>query len=154
MEEYLFRKAEIGDAEAIYHLENELFVSPSTVYMLKNFIKDDIYDYFIAETLDGAFLGYSGMMTVLDEGSVINIAVNEKYRRTGIGSGLLEKLIENSIDRGLLSLTLEVRESNEPALKMYEKYGFVIEGIRKNYYSSPKENALICTKYMRKEEIN
>ena len=90
--------------------------------------------------------GYVGSQTVLDETDMMNIAVHPNYRRRGVAKQLVERLVETLKQRGSRCLTLEVRASNEPARKLYEKLGFQQIGLRKNYYRNPREDALILRK--------
>ena len=98
----------------------------------------------VAETEDGAVLGYAVLSAVLDEGNLDNIAVAPRCRRRGVADALLSAL--TNIGRTKLSvLFLEVRVSNYPAIALYEKHGFVPVGLRKNYYEIPREDALLMT---------
>ena len=92
---------------------------------------------------DETVCGYVGSQTVMGEADMMNIAVEEKYRRQGIARCLVEELIRN-LDAD--SLTLEVRFSNAPALALYESLGLKRVGLRKNYYHKPREDALILRK--------
>ena len=97
--------------------------------------------------LDGETVaGYVGSQTVLDETDMMNIAVHPKYRRQGIAEALVDALVDKLKEKGSRCLTLEVRESNLPAITLYEKLGFAQIGLRKNYYRNPRENALILRK--------
>ena len=96
---------------------------------------------------DGKTVGYGGMYTVLDEGYITNIGVMPDYRRRGIGAKLVSKLIDYSVRNSLSFLSLEVRVSNIAAIKLYDSFGFKEVGKRKNFYSNPKEDALIMTRY-------
>ena len=99
---------------------------------------------------DGAVLGYAVLSAVLDEGSLDNIAVAPHCRRRGVADALLSALTD--FGRTSLSvLFLEVRSSNLPAIALYEKHGFVPVGRRKNYYESPREDALLMTLDFTKE---
>ena len=98
----------------------------------------------VAEKEDGAVLGYAVMSAVLDEGNLDNIAVAPSCRRQGVADALLSALTDFAEGR-LSVLLLEVRASNLPAIALYEKHGFVPVGRRKNYYDSPKEDALLMT---------
>lgn len=101
--------------------------------------------WFVA--LDGEQVtGYIGSQTVMDESDMMNVAVSSDYRRQGIGEALVEVLTDALKAAGSRSLTLEVRQSNGAAQKLYEKLGFVQVGLRPNYYVSPKESALIMRK--------
>lgn len=93
---------------------------------------------------DGAVLGYAVLSAVLDEGNLDNIAVAPEYRRRGVADALLGAL--TGFGRECLALlTLEVRASNAPAIALYEKHGFLPVGRRRNYYSGPREDAVLMT---------
>jgi len=102
--------------------------------------------YFVAE-VSGIIVGYAGFWIIMDEGHITNIAVDPSFRRMKIGSRLLEKIIETARENEVRALTLEVRKSNAAAISMYEKFGFKVEGIRKNYYSDTHEDAYIMWRY-------
>lgn len=101
--------------------------------------------FFVCEQ-NNDVLGYVGISTILDEGYITNVAVFPEYRNLGVGSALIEYLFNFASERGLSFISLEVRPSNSNAIKLYEKYGFKKEGVRKNFYTSPKEDAYILTK--------
>ena len=98
----------------------------------------------LAEGDDSGVLGYAVLSAVLDEGNLDNIAVAPHCRRKGVADALLSALIQTG-RTSLSVLLLEVRASNLPAIALYEKYGFVPVGRRKNYYESPREDALLMT---------
>ncbi len=98
----------------------------------------------LAEGKDGALLGYAVLSTVLDEGSLDNIAVAPEARRNGIADALLSALTAFGREH-LTCLMLEVRASNAPAIALYEKHGFAAVGRRKNYYDAPREDAVLMT---------
>ena len=77
------------------------------------------------------------------------MAVAPEHRRRGIAAGLIEALLVKARERELSFVTLEVRESNTPAIALYEKYGFAQVGQRKNYYDLPRENAILMTKFLK-----
>ena len=91
-------------------------------------------------------VGYVGSQTVIDESDMMNIAVHPDHRRKGIAEALVAGLEEQLRQRGSRALTLEVRDSNAPAIALYEKLGFTQVGLRKNYYRNPKEDARILRK--------
>ena len=91
-------------------------------------------------------VGYVGSQTVIDESDMMNIAVHPDFRRRGIAEALVAGLEEQLRQRGSKALTLEVRDSNAPAIALYEKLGFTQVGLRKNYYRNPKEDARILRK--------
>ena len=97
--------------------------------------------------LDGdRVAGYVGSQSVMGESDMMNVAVHPDFRRQGIAEKLVVRLVEELKVRGNHSLMLEVRVSNEPARKLYEKLGFIQVGLRKNYYRNPKEDACILRK--------
>ena len=95
---------------------------------------------------DGRVLGYVGMMCVLDEGQIINVATHPDSRRRGVGRALMIAIEQSAKQRGIVFLSLEVRESNIAARSLYSSLGWTGRGIRKNFYSKPTENACIMTK--------
>ena len=95
---------------------------------------------------DDAVVGYIGSQTAVDETDVMNVAVHPDHRRKGIAEALIEKLVAELKARGSYALMLEVRDSNIPAISLYEKLGFLQVGLRKNYYHNPKEHARILRK--------
>ena len=90
--------------------------------------------------------GYVGSQSVMGETDMMNIAVSPDYRRQGVAAALIEELVRQLKVGGNHCLTLEVRASNDSAIKLYEKLGFIQVGRRPNYYRSPKEDALILRK--------
>ena len=132
----------------IERLEEQCFSLPWTLNMLRSQLPDGQH-VFLAALDRERVLGYVGMMTVLDEGYISNVAVDPAARRQGLGDRLITALLERAEERGLAFVTLEVRESNAPAIALYEKHGFRPVGLRKNYYEQPKENALLMTKFLK-----
>ncbi len=102
--------------------------------------------YYQCATVDDKIVGYMGMWKICDEGHITNVAVLPEYRNRGIASLLIEKIIGVCKCSEINNLTLEVRESNYGAIRVYEKYGFKSAGIRPNYYHMPTENAIIMWK--------
>ena len=97
--------------------------------------------------LDGEkVIGYVGMMCVLDEGQIINVAVHPDARRRGVGRALMQAAEAYAKERGIVFLSLEVRESNIAARSLYSSLGWAEQGIRKGFYSHPVENACVMTK--------
>lgn len=142
----IIKKADIGYLEEIAKIEKEVFAHPWSAKSIKILLEDEKSVAFIA-LVENKVIGYCGLNTVLDEGYITNVAVLEKYRRQGTGQTLVKALCTYAEESSLAFLTLEVRKSNFPAISLYEKNGFEKVGERKDYYSSPKENALLMTRY-------
>ena len=96
----------------------------------------------VVALLDGRAVAYGGMTCVLDEGAVTNIATHPSYRRRGLGREVLRAMLTEAEKRGVHTVFLEVRESNEAARALYLSEGFYECGIRKNFYRRPVENAV------------
>ena len=135
--------AHIPQIEAI---EKVCFSMPWTEEMIASQLRDGQHEFLAALDENGTVLGYVGMMTVLDEGYIANVAVAPACRRQGIADRLIARLCEIAVERGLSFLTLEVRASNAPAIALYEKHGFTPVGLRKAYYERPREDAVLMTR--------
>ncbi|MBQ9765795.1 MAG: ribosomal protein S18-alanine N-acetyltransferase [Lachnospiraceae bacterium] len=134
------------DITDVSTIENESFSMPWSNDMFKDTMEDEHNELFVAE-VNGEVAGYIDLWCVLDEATIANIAVANRFRRQNIATSLMEHVIAYSKDNGISALTLEVRRSNEPAIKLYEKFGFEFVGIRPDYYEKPKEDAIIMWKY-------
>jgi ribosomal-protein-alanine N-acetyltransferase len=137
-----------ADLPAIEEIEALCFSDPWTREMLLYQLTDPDSLFLAAQDTTGALLGYIGCKTVLDEGYISNVAVHPASRRRGVGDALIAALIERAREMELSFLTLEVRESNAPAIALYSKHGFVTVGRRRDYYEKPKEAALLMTKLL------
>ncbi len=96
-------------------------------------------------------LGYIGFYAVAGEGSITNVAVHPDKRGRGIGEKLVRAVIEEGERQKVEYITLEVRTSNETARRLYSKCGFVDMGIRKNFYSNPREDAVVMNYFFDKD---
>ena len=105
-----------------------------------------LWSYWLVALEGDTVVGYIGSQTVMEETDMMNVAVHPDYRRKGIAEALVNGLVEELKEQGSHCLTLEVRASNEPAKKLYEKLGFCQIGRRPNYYRNPREDALILRK--------
>ena len=128
----------------IQKIEQQSFSVPWTEQMLRLQLAPDSHVFLTAETAEGV-VGYVGMMFVLDEGYISNVAVRPDCRRRGVADALLDALEARARALRLSFLTLEVRESNAPAVALYEKHGYRAAGRRKNYYEKPTEDAILMT---------
>ena len=100
---------------------------------------------FIVARSGDELLGYIVLATVLDEGSIDNIAVAPAHRRKGVADLLVQEVIRRGREMGLSFITLEVRAGNGPAIALYRKHGFETVGRRKGYYEKPREDAVLMT---------
>ena len=107
----------------------------------------------VAVLENGRVLAYGGMLTVLDEGQITNVAVHPDYRRRGLGAEAVRGLLEGARARNLAEITLEVRESNAAAIALYRRFGFEIVGKRPRFYKHPVETALIMRCDLRSTNI-
>ena len=129
----------------IAQLEAQCFSAPWDEASVRSELTNELALWLVA--LDGErVVGYVGSQSVMGEADMMNIAVDPAYRRCGIAEQLVISLVDALGRNGVYSLTLEVRASNEPAQKLYEKLGFSQVGRRPNYYTKPKEDALILRK--------
>ncbi|MBR3771042.1 MAG: ribosomal protein S18-alanine N-acetyltransferase [Clostridium sp.] len=131
------------DIDSVEQIETQLFSKPWTKQDFINSLSDMHNIYVVAENEQQEIIGYSGIWGVLDEGQITNVAVRTQDQGKGIGYEMLCELIEIGKNEGLQQFTLEVRKSNEKAIHLYEKLGFIDEGIRKNFYDKPVEDAII-----------
>lgn len=115
----------------------------------KNILKEDIknknYNYLVAKSNDGKIIGYIGISYVLDSADIISIVVHKDYTKKGIATLLLQEIFTFAKENNIQKIMLEVRSSNLPAQKLYEKHGFKQIAIRNNYYDNT-EDALIYEK--------
>ena len=128
----------------IEEIEALCFSLPWTQDMLRSQLDPEGHVFLTAEA-EGRVIGYVGLMYVLDEGYISNVAVHPSHRRQGVADALLTELERRAAALALSFLTLEVRESNAPAIALYEKHGFRSVGKRKNYYEKPTEDAILMT---------
>ncbi|MCF0137359.1 MAG: ribosomal protein S18-alanine N-acetyltransferase [Oscillospiraceae bacterium] len=133
--------------EQILAIEKRCFSVPFTEEQLRSQMPDGSHVLLVAEE-DGRVLGYVGLMYVLDEGYISNVAVAPEHRRRGIADMLIIELRRVCGDLKLVFMTLEVRAGNEPARSLYKKHGFTDVGRRKNYYTLPTEDAILMTSYL------
>ena len=128
-------------------LEIECFSSPWPEEVIGRKLTGDS-NIMLAALEDGNVLGYIGMMHVIDEGYITNVAVSRQYRNKGMADALVNAMKERGRELGLSFLTLEVRVSNDAARLLYSKHGFTEAGTRKGYYEKPAEDALLMTLFI------
>ena len=140
--------AELKHIDAIVSIETECFPDP---WSKNSFVHELTAKHsFLYAAVNEAqeVVGFASMWHIVNEGQINNIAVAPRFRKLGAAAALIEAMIQTAISLEMIGLTLEVRISNKPAICLYEKYGFKPEGLRKNYYEKPKEDAIIMWKYM------
>ncbi len=121
--------------------EFDEFWSPN---ILKSELENELSRYIVAK-IDDEIVGFAGVIILPDDSEITNIVTKKSMRKKGIGKNLLEKLIEISKEENKTEISLEVNEINEPAISLYEKFGFEIVGRRKKYYNRVND-AIIMTK--------
>lgn len=144
---FIIRKMSAADIGAVSEIEKLCFSSPWTREGLTSELTNPQAEFFVLEC-DSTVAAYMGMHIVLDECYIANVAVLPAYRNKGFGLRLVENAISIAREKQCSFITLEVRVSNAPAISLYGKCGFESVGERKNFYSSPTENALIMTRYL------
>jgi len=130
---FCIRRMREEDLADVARLEKEIFSDPWS----ENAIRESLED--------GVLVGYLIVYYVLEDGEIARIAVESDFRRNGVASRLLKELAFICADNGVNKLLLDVRESNESAKAFYKKKGFVLDGVRKNYYTNPTENAILMS---------
>ena len=133
------------DVEAVAQLEADIFSMPwSEQGFADTLCREDIL--FLVAYEKEQLLGYVGVYCTAEEGEITNVAVTPSARRGGVGRALLRELIKKLAQSGIYRIVLEVRVSNEPAIRLYEQEGFAVVGTRKNFYEKPTEDAYVMVR--------
>jgi len=141
----------LADIEAVLRIEKESFSLPWSAAAFENELNNpDTFYYVWIE--DDEPMGYAGFWKILTDGNITNIAFSQSARGQGRGQKLVAFLKEKAGQMGITAMTLEVRKSNAAAIAVYQKNGFQIAGMRKDYYRKPAEDALIMWAEIKKEE--
>ena len=131
----------LADADKVYQIENDSFFEPWTKKrLIKEFENNSFLKHFVYEK-DGEVVGFYIISTIADLVEIFTIAVDKNYREEGIGSKLLSHLINYAESVGATEIWLEASTKNIAAVNLYQKYGFKIQSIRKNYYQKTGEDA-------------
>ena len=136
----IYRRMTADDIEGVYEVEVSAFEDPWSYSSLRGELKNKLSRYIV---------GYVGAWYILDEAHITNVAVHKDFREKKIGNGLIEALIDMCDKDKMASITLEVRAGNFVAQGLYKKYGFLAGGVRKEYYTNNKEDAIIMWKQLR-----
>lgn len=153
------RKMNLSDVDAVHEIENLSITPPWSKQGFVDGLANENADFYVAEAIEEVIqnadsgsamcdskkrvVGYCGLYFAADEGEITNVAVLPKCRGNGIADQILTAAFADAREKGLAQIFLEVRASNIPAQKLYEKHGFVSCGIRKNFYREPKEDAIV-----------
>ena len=140
-----FREMSVEDLEQVVEIEKALFSDPWTKEGFFTFLTKENTMFFVVEE-KGKILAYCSMQTVLDQGDILNVAVCPEPQKEGIGYFLVDSMLKMAEITGIHMVHLEVRESNGTARRLYERLGFKKDGLRKDYYTDPTENAVLMTK--------
>lgn len=149
MSEISVRHATSADIDAVFAIECDSFTDAWSRSSFEFLLTSDTHVFTVATICDRV-VGYAAWSIIPPESELCDIAVDGLARRQGIGGRLIGDFLAYASDRGVGTIYLEVRRSNDAAAGLYEKYGFRPIGVRKNYYSSPREDAIIMC---REEEI-
>ena len=135
---------ELEDFDQVMQIEEESFSQPWSREGLGNLWLMPTSLFFVVEE-KGQILGYCGLQRVLEEADFLNVVVKQDRRREGIGSFMFQGAIRIASELGVTCFHLDVRKSNEAAIRLYRNNGFVEDGLRRNYYSQPTEDAILMT---------
>jgi ribosomal-protein-alanine N-acetyltransferase len=141
---WIERLADEQDLDGVLAVESESFTNPWTRDMYAWELQNrSMCHILLARTADCRVAGFCAFWLVFDEMHINNIAMRPGFRAQGIGTALLQQALEEGRHLGARRATLEVRASNAAARRLYERMGFYVAGVRRNYYSEPVEDALI-----------
>ena len=144
MDNIKFQKMSQSHIKAIAKIERQCFSKPWSENAIASELENDSAHFFVA-VLDGEAVGYIGMHCAADECYIANVGVLKKYRNMGVGSALVKYAADTAQRMNMSFISLEVRPSNTAAVRIYERLGFERVGMRKNFYSDPKEDGAIMT---------
>ncbi len=143
------RKITLSDSDAIAEIEAVCFGPNAwSLSSVTEFIKNEYSHALIAEC-DGAVIGYAGALVVYGDADIVNVAVMPEHRRRGIAERLLASLEADCRLSDTETMFLEVRSKNAPAIALYEKLGFSAVGVRRAYYTSPTDDAIVMSKILK-----
>ncbi len=132
------------EIDEVLAIEELSFTNPWTREMyLAEFENRGVSYCYLARTPAGQVVGFCSFWRVLDELHINNLAVAPAYRRAGVATALLDYVLKEGAKLGAIRATLEVRRSNDPARLLYERFGFVVAGVRRAYYTKPVEDAIV-----------
>lgn len=136
------RPLKMEDVPVLACMEEKIFTRPWSEQSFADLLKHDYILCFVAE-LDETLVGCAGLTMLDNEGNIDKVMVREDFRGRGVAYQMLGCLMDEAGKRGITEFTLEVRVGNRPAIHLYERLGFVSEGVRPKFYDKPTEDALI-----------
>ena len=139
------RRMRTADLPRVMLIELSTFTMPWSEATFRGLLRRKDSDLLVAD-YNGDIAGYAVFWAVMDQGELGNVAVDEDHRGRGIGSELIQAVMECAHERGVREIFLEVRKSNVRAQDLYKTFGFSEVGRRKNYYLEPLEDALVMKK--------
>jgi ribosomal-protein-alanine N-acetyltransferase len=137
------RALRVGDVEAVVEIEREAFTTPWQAETFIGLLERDGVELIVMADAQDAIVGYAVLWCILDQGELANIAITPARRGGGLGFRLLAHVLEVARGRGVETVFLEVRASNQAALDLYAHFGFEEVGRRRGYYDHPREDALV-----------
>lgn len=132
-----------ADVEAVAAIEADVFTTPWSAGTFASLLGRPTLELLVLDDERVGVIGYAVLWCILDQGELANVAVTPRLRGRGLGTYLLARVLDVGRERGIQTMFLEVRASNEQALDLYRRFGFSDVGRRKAYYDHPREDALI-----------
>lgn len=139
----VFREMKEEDIDQVLVIEHASFSTPWSKEAFYNELHKNRFALYLVLEDQGKVVGYCGTWIVIDEAHITNVAMLPEYRGKGLGEAIMKKLIEVAKEKGVITMTLEVRVSNHVAQSLYRKLGFQDGGLRKNYYTDNQEDGLV-----------
>jgi ribosomal-protein-alanine N-acetyltransferase len=137
------RRLVAEDVDAVVVIETEAFSTPWHRDTFLDLVDRPTLELVVLEDREAGVIGYAVLWCVLEQGELANMAVTPAFRGRGLGGFLLSSVLERARSRGIETIFLEVRASNEPAIRLYERFGFLEVGARRGYYKDPREDARV-----------
>jgi [ribosomal protein S18]-alanine N-acetyltransferase len=143
-ESFELRPMLASDIDEVHALEKEIFFTPWSRHSFEVEVQLPFSHSYVVQAKEG-IAAYIVAWLVEDELHITNVAVNSAFRRKGLASKMLNHVLDIAIKSKCKQVNLEVRKSNEEAIRIYQKLGFQIIGVRKNYYTAEQEDALVMS---------
>lgn len=137
------RPLEAADIEAVFAIEAGAFTTPWQPETFEGLLDRDTVEMRVMTDESAAVVGYAVLWCILDQGELANLAIVPELRGRGLGAHLLRHVLQVARGRQVEKFFLEVRASNAPAIALYERFGFAEIGVRRAYYDTPKEDAIV-----------